>query len=395
MRSRLLLLVLSLLLALPALALADDAADAEAESAPAPAPLQSMSTLAFAPGGVLLVGDAKGAAVYAIETGDVTPGEEAERFGLADLETKIGAMVGARATEVLIHDMAVNPASHQIYFAVSRGRGGWDWRWELPNDVADATILVRVGTDGEIEEVPLEGLAWSRAELPDPIDPDKEHRFKQGVMQRTDTITDLAFEDGTVWVAGLSNEEFASTLWRLDYPFASDAEAATGDTPSRKTTVEIFHGAHGEWETHSPIRTFVPYSFGGKSQLLAAYLCTPLVTFETENLADGAHVKGRTLGEFGSGNYPLDMVLYQREGEDRLMIANSNLPLMIVDPADIESFDGAITEEVEGYTGGVPYEIRSGAGIQQLDVLDDGHLVALQRLPGGTLDLVTMDVRRY
>lgn len=355
------------------------------------APLQSMSTLAFGPDGLLFVGDGKAGAVYAIETGDVTAGEVGERFGLRDLETKLAAMLGTRASEVMIHDLAVNPASHNMYLAVSRGRAGWDSRWELPNDLADATVLVRVTTAGDLEEVSLEGLAWSKADLPDPVDAAKTHRWKQGTSLRTDTITDLVYDDGTVWVAGLSNEEFSSALWRLAHPFTASNDGAN----AKKTTVEIYHGAHGEWETHAPIRTFVPYELEGKEQLLAAYLCTPLVTFDTANLEDGAHVKGRTVAEFGSGNYPLDMIVYQKNGADRLLIANSNLPMMIVDPADIAGFEGEINTEVEGYVGGVSYEIRSGTGVQQMDLLDENRIVVLQRLPGGTLDLVTLPTRRF
>ncbi|MDA8017956.1 MAG: hypothetical protein MPN21_10965 [Thermoanaerobaculia bacterium] len=381
-RAFLCLVVLSL-----AVLLTGPVAAQETESAP-PVPLQSLSSLAFGPDGVLFIGDAKAGAVFAIETGDVTEGVVGERFGLRDLETQLAAMLGTRASEVLIHDLAVNPSSRNMYLAVSRGRAGWDSRWELPNDLADASILVRITTTGELEEVSLEGLAWSKAVLPDPVDAAKTHRWKRGVSLRTDTITDLAYDEGTVWVAGLSNEEFASTLWRVAYPFENEGE-------SRKTTVEIFHGAHGEWETHAPIRAFVPYELEGKRQLLAAYLCTPLVTFDTANLQDGAHVKGRTVAEFGSGNYPLDMVVYQKDGAERLLIANSNLPMMIVDPADIASFEGEINTEVEGYVAGVPYEIRSGTGVQQLDVLDENRIVVLQRLPGGTLDLVTLSTRRF
>jgi hypothetical protein len=172
----------------------------------------------------------------------------------------------------------------------------------------------------------------------------------------------------------------------LPFPFSDEQQASS---------LEVFHGAHGKYETHSPVRTFLPYDIGGKPHLLAAYLCTPLVVFDTDTLGDGAHVKGRTVAELGSGNYPLDMVVYKKGDQERLLIANSNLPLMIVDPEDIAGYEGAITSEVEGYLAGVPFEIRSGAGIQQLDVLDERHIVALQRLPGGTLDLVTYDTRRF
>lgn len=387
---RLALALAVLSLALCGAAFAFDIEQATAGFQDGPPPIESMSALAFGPQGLLFIGDAKGGAVVAVDTGDRTPGEVGERFGLRDLETKLAAMLGTRASEILIHDLAVNPASRNMYLAVSRGRAGWDSGWNLPNDLADASILVRVTTDGELEDVPLEGLRWSRAELPDPVDAEKTHRWKQGLSLRTETVTDMAWDDGSLWVAGLSNEEFASTLWQLDF--------RRGDVPfsaAAKTTVEIYHGAHGEWETHAPIRAMVPYDFGDKSHLLAAYLCTPLVTFETDTLADGAHVKGRTVAEFGSGNYPLDMIVYKKGEQERLLIANSNLPLMIVDPGDVASFEGEITSEVEGYTAGVPYEIRSGAGVQQLDLLDEQRIVALQRLPGGTLNLVTMSTRRF
>ena len=375
-------LVLALLLAAPALA------ETPAGFSEGPATLESMSTLAFGPDGILLVGDAKAGAVVALDTGDRTAGTAKDRFVIRDLETKIAAMLGTRASEVLIHDLAVNPISSTTYLAVSRNRGRWESRWQLPNDFADANVLLRILGDGTLEAVDLDTLPWSRAELSNPVDPSKEHPWKRGTKLRADTITDLVWDDGKVWVAGLSNEEFASTLWQLDYPFG-DSDTST------RTTVEIYHGAHGEWETHAPIRTFVPYELEGHKQLLAAYLCTPLVTLGTDSLADGAHVKGRTLAEFGSGNYPLDMVLYQKDGADRLLISNSNLPLMIIDPDDVAAFEGEIDTEVEGYTAGVEYEIRSGAGIQQLDLLDAERFVALQRLPGGTLDLVTMPVVRF
>lgn len=382
------LLALGLVTALAAIPAAADHASFTVGFEDGPAPIQAMSALAFAPHGVLLIGDAKAGAVVALDTGDLEAGTVKERFAIPDLETRIAAMLGTRASEVLIHDLAVNPISHSTYLAVSRSRGRWESRWQLPNDLSDATVLLRILGDGTLEEVPVEGLRWSRAELADLIDPAKEHPWKKDAKMRAEAITDLAYDNGKIWVAGLSNEEFASALWTLDFPFATDGKTT-------RTTVEIFHGAHGKWETHSPIRTFVPYQLGGHQQLLAAYLCTPLVTFETETLKDGQHVKGRTVAEFGWGNYPLDMVVYRKEGAERLLIANSNLPLMIVDPADIAAFEGEITAEVGSYTAGVDYEIRSGSGIQQLDLLDDERFVALQRLPGGTLDLVTLSVAAF
>jgi hypothetical protein len=189
----------------------------------------------------------------------------------------------------------------------------------------------------------------------------------------------------TLFVAGLSNEEFASTLWRVPLPFAPGASA---------TTLEIYHGAHGAYETHAPIRTFVPYVLDGEEHILAAFLCTPLSLFKVEDLKDKAHLKGRTIAELGAGNYPLDMVVVKGEQGDRLFVANSNLPLIIVDTRDIASFEGAITERPASYTAGVEHIARSPAGIQQLDVLGDRYLLTLQRGASGSLDLGVLPLRR-
>jgi hypothetical protein len=175
-------------------------------------------------------------------------------------------------------------------------------------------------------------------------------------------------------------------MWKVAYPFAG---------PVSVTTIENYHGAHGKYETESPVRTFVPYPLKGKTHLLAAYLCTPLVTFPVSDLKDKQHVRGRTVGEFGSGNYPLDMVLVKPNGKDKLLIANSNLPLMIVDPQDVEAYEGAIDQEVKGYTAGVKFEQRSGTGILQMDNMGDGHVVMLRRQSGGQLDLTPRSIARF
>ena len=63
----------------------------------------------------------------------------------------------------------------------------------------------------------------------------------------------MAYVDGTLVVAGMSNEEFSSTLRRIPFPF-------TGEVSDNN--LEIFHVSHGKWETAAPIRTFVPYDGG-------------------------------------------------------------------------------------------------------------------------------------
>src|SRR5262249_5948145 len=154
------------------------------------------------------------------------------------------------------------------YIAVARGRG------------PDATpVLMRVGRDGKAEELKLENIPFAKAELPNPPDPNA--RAGRGGSPRTQSITDMAYVDGRLFVAGLSNEEFTSRLLAIPFPFA-DAKAGT--------SVEIFHGSHNQLETRSPIRTFAPYQVKGDSYLMAAYTCTPLVKVPVADLKPGAHI---------------------------------------------------------------------------------------------------------
>lgn len=346
--------------------------------------IQSMSVLEFAPDGTLFIGDSKAGAVWAIRLNGEDPrGEIDQPMRIMDIEGKLGARMGNAADEVMIHDLAVHPLSKNQFLAVSRGRKNWKSLWELPNDVADAGLLVRVSPSGEISDVALDDVLYQRAVLPNPVDAAKTHRWKKDVSLRADAITDLALAGDTLLVAGLSNEEFASTLWRIPFPFEGDAAG---------TTLEIYHGAHGEYETHAPIRAFLPYDLADDLHVVASYLCTPLVTFPLEELTDGAHVRGKTVAEFGSGNAPLDMILVRVGERDKIVMSNTMLPLLSFDPAELTEH-AAITSEVATYTQGVPYTPMASAGVQHIDNYGDTLVALLQRAPNGRLDLTAMPVR--
>jgi hypothetical protein len=356
---------------------------AAAPAKPAPAPFQSISALEFSPDGKLFVGDARGGAIFALDLGQRTKPAETPAVQLPDLETRVAALIGTRADDVVVHDLAVDPISLDVFLAVSRNRGKWRSSWNLPNDLGDASELVRVDAKGELHGVELAGMPWTRAVLPKPVAAGKKHEWKD-VETRTEAITDLAWDDGTVWVAGLSNEEFSSAIWRVTYPFT--------DKPAGITTVENYHVAHEKWETEAPIRALTPLTIDGKRHLVAAYLCTPLVLFETSSLVDGAHVKGRTVAEFGSGNYPLDLEVVKTGRGDRLYLANHNLPMLIIDPKDLVGAK-ALTEPSPDYASGIPAEYRSGTGLQQLDRRGDQQVVTVRRTPGGSLALEMRQVR--
>jgi len=200
----------------------------------------------------------------------------------------------------------------------------------------------------------------------------------RGQSKRVEAITHIAFVNGNVIVAGLSNEEFSSSLRSIPYPFQQASKGAN---------VEIFHGSHGRFETNSPVRTFVPFTVKNESYILAAYTCTPLVKIPVSELKPGNKVKGTTIAELGNRNRPLDMIVYQKQGHDYILMANSSRGIMKLAADKLETYQ-PITAHTEKQ--GVPYEtIASFTGVQQLDKFDDNTALMLTD-GGGSLDLRTV-----
>jgi len=333
--------------------------------------LKSISQLAFGPEGILFIADTKAAAIVALETGDTRRAAEGKPIKIEGLPQKIAALLGTRPEEILIDDLAVNPISHQAYLAVSRGRG----------PTASPT-LIRVTTDNQLELINLDSLKFSRAELPDaPLDGVVGDPKRQS-NPRMESITDIAFLEDRVLVAGLSNEEFSSTLRAIPFPFKTIANG---------TSVEIYHGAHGRFETRSPIRTFVPFNVGNQPQLLAAYTCTPLVQFPLSDLKPGAKVKGKTIAELGNRNRPIDMIVYEKDGKEFLLLANSSRGVMKVNTDKIEVVDGITQPVADGGTKGLTYETVAGwKGVNQLERLDSRNAVVIRNTEAGSVNLESL-----
>lgn len=332
--------------------------------------LKSASQLAFGPDGILFVADTKSAAIVALGTGDTRKAADGKALKIEGLPLKIAALLGTSPEEILIDDLAVNPISHQAYMAVSRGRGP-----------AAVPALIRVTADSQLELVNLDTIKFSRAELPDaPMDGVVGEGRRQS-NPRMESITDIAFLEDRVLVAGLSNEEFSSTLRAIPFPFKTVANG---------TSVEIYHGAHGKFETKSPIRTFVPFNVGNQPHLLAAYTCTPLVQFPISDLKPGAKVKGKTIAELGNRNRPLDMIVYEKDGKEFLLVANNSRGVMKMNTDKIEALEG-ITEHVANGTKGLAYETVTGwKGVDQLARLDGRSAVVIRRTDGGAVNLESL-----
>jgi hypothetical protein len=335
-----------------------------------PLALKSAGPITFGNDGVLFVADSKAAAIIAIDTQDSKSATKSSPLKIDKLNEKLAGVLGTSADQILVNDMAASPISHNIYLAVSRGRG--------PDAKA---VLARIKTDGQLEILNTDKMKHSRAELPDaPVDGVLGEGNHQS-NPRLESITDLAFFEDRLLVAGLSNEEFSSTLRAIPFPFQKVANG---------TSVEIYHGSHGRFETRAPVRTFVPIKVGGEPHVLAAYTCTPLVDFSLNELQPGAKVKGRTIAELGNHNRPLDMITYQKNGKDYLLMANSSRGVMKLATDNLEKLDKI--ESPVSDKKGLGYEtLESWKNIEQLDRFDNDNAVVLRRDPqNGNMTLETL-----
>jgi hypothetical protein len=198
-------------------------------------------------------------------------------------------------------------------------------------------------------------------------------------------MTHLAVGERELYVAGLSNEEFKSTLRRVPLPFGERAVT---------TKVEIYHTSHDRFETASPVESMLPVSFGTRAAVLASYTCSPLVVFDAAALRGTGVVRGKTIAELGGGNRPFDMVSYKspRDGKNYVMIANSHRTLMRLDLDAIATAPAMTTPVKQAYQpAGLQYLPVSSYGVLELGNYNSRNLIVLQRNPAdGSLELETI-----
>ncbi len=349
-----------------ALVMASGPGDLKAAAPAANAGMRSAGALAFGPDGVLFVGDSRGGAVHALAIEEAQPDPGTGDVKVEHVDRKIAALLGTTVEEIAIHDMAVHPRTRAVYFSVSKGRGD-----------TGTPVLVRSTLAGQMSIV-TPRASGGRFDLLDA--PAEDAKTPWGASSRTMTVTDLAFTDGELLVAGLSNEAFASTLRRVGYPFTTKAAA---------TTLEIYHTSHGRYETASPIESFLPFTVKGKPALLAGYGCAPLAAFDLSALRGAKHLRGATLAELGGGNRPHDMVAIERDGTKHVIVANSNRTLMRIAAADIDRSDPLTRQSTQIYESfGTPYISLAIVGVLQLDLLGSDAILMLQRnVADGSLNL--------
>jgi hypothetical protein len=346
--------------------------------------LRSVGPITFGPEAILFVADTASASIVAIDLEPWSDASvEAEPVAVDHLDARLAAYLGCSREDVHIRDLAVRPASHQIYLSVMRGSGS-----------SAVPLIVTITATGAIEAVPLEDVRFSKIVLDDAPSIDDERqdvRLAEDGEQAEDlevrgvhlrvardplravTITDMAYVDGTLLVAGASNEEFSSRLRRIPFPFEAGA---------RSNSLEIYHVSHGRYETASPLRTLVPY--GGNASILASYTCTPVVHFSLADLQPGTLAKGRTVADLGAMNTPIDMIAYSHRGEEYLLVSNVRHPLMKIACRDIDQ-QAPLTAPHEPV--GVPRQALPHQGVTRMANLNGTHVLMLQRDTAGSLHL--------
>jgi len=248
--------------------------------------IKRIGRMSFAPNGVLLIADIGGGAVVAIETGDTGPVKKL-KSRVNDVDKKIATALGVSTADLSIADMAVNPESGMIYVSAIR-----------KTDTTSA--IITFDATGKLTILDLTSTRFVRVPLP------------VGEGSQIRAISGVEYTDGRVLAAGQSNEEFSSKIFSLPLPLT---HGKSGDAFSTET----YHVAHGRWETRAPIQSFIPYREGGEDYVVGSFACTPIAKFKVTDIAKDSKIKGTSVVELGSGNRPIDMFTYEKDGKQWLI----------------------------------------------------------------------------
>jgi hypothetical protein len=249
--------------------------------------IKSIEAIAFAPGGVLLIGDGKGKQIVAIETGDTTAVAWSKNE-VANIKDELAGRVGAAAKDINITKIAVNSASNTAYLAVRMLASKRD-------------LLMTVDGTGKIKEFGLDNVKFVAVPLAED--------------QKVTSITGISWAGDRILVTALANDNFANRCFSIMAPLGNGAASSCFST-------DTYHVAHGQWETKAPIRTMMPYEENGKRFLVGAFLCTPIVKYSLEEMQPDAKIKGVSVIELGQGNTPQYMFAYEKDGH-RFILMNT------------------------------------------------------------------------
>lgn len=254
--------------------------------------IKSVDAIAFAPQGVLLIGDGQGRQIVAVDTKDTKP-ITWTKTDINNIDGALAARVGTTAKGIEIVKIAVNPASKRAYFAVRT----------LENK---KSLILTLDGDGKVNEFGLDNVTYAALPLP------------EAGKTKIALVTDIAWANDRLVAAVQANETFGNRIFTANGPLNNKEEGAM-------SAAETYHVAHGKWETKAPIYTLIPFEESGQQYVLGAFTCTPLVKYPLSELKAGGKMKGQTLIELGNGNKPRDMFSYKKDGKQYILVSTHRI----------------------------------------------------------------------
>jgi hypothetical protein len=355
--------------------------------------IQSAGSLEFSPTGTLFVGDNIGGAIYAFEVEKGEAPKEPALISVENIDARVASILGVGQNAVVINDLAVHPITREVYLSVTRGFG-----------LNTKAAIVKIDGKGGLTNINLKEVKSTRQALNNL--PDGSQKFRvRGTMapptrkeiaksespMRTLSIIDMLYHKGELFVAGISNEDFASTLRRLPYPFTGKQSASN---------IEMYHIAHDQYETRAPIRSMVIKEIDGKDQLIAAYTCSPIVIIPLDELKDGAKVTAKTIGDMGNGQ-PIDMVSFNLRGNEMLFVSNNSRMPQVIPVGGLQNAKTVTDKDFERGMkmdlgpimpyGPVGQPVMFEGASLQIALLNETHFVSLTRdAKTGSLDIESL-----
>jgi hypothetical protein len=338
--------------------------------------VRSISAMAFAPDGKLVVADWRSGALHALSLPS-RPAATERSFNVLDLSDRLARAFSTSADQLRVTAAAMNTTTQTVVLAVALGRKA----------VAPVGLAL-VDAGGQVSRLEVDGAVTASQPL---ASPPSDALVWGRQSARTLLVTDLKVHGNELIVAGLANSTFDSTLRRVPYPFNGTASTAA---------VEMYHAVHNQIETRAPVRAFSIIDVAGEPTLLAAYTCTPLVTVPMSALKDGAKVRGTTIAELGFGNTPLDVVpfsvQYKGQKSDWVLVANSAKAADLISLPEV-----VVAAQGPGLSQPVAAPFNQAAGVKSIPlpitnvqrVLDQGpqFLAALRRdAQDGQLQIVSI-----
>lgn len=339
------------------------------------APVLSAGTLTFVDADTVVVADWRAGQLHAIALPPAAAGMP-KAFNLKNVSATIAKALHSTPERLRFADMAVRPGAELAYVTLSVEKTGRS---------APSPALVSVDAAGRVAVVNLATVPHTSVAIANP--PAADQRLWRDTPTATYTVTDMVHHDGKLYVAGLSNASFASTLRVFDVPFKGQATA---------TSVEMYHPVHNQLETRAPIRKMVIATLNGEPSLVAAFTCSPLVTIPLKDLKDGAHIAAKTIAEFGWGSAPVGMVMFDGGQGPMVLLTHSHKSADLMSVADIAAasirlgLNTPIKWPSEPLLG-LKSTYVPISGVARLSNQDKDFLAALRRNEAtGSMELVSM-----